>query len=40
MTPVSLELTFEIDAANFMLLDPAGTFTEAGTFSAELLLER
>jgi hypothetical protein len=40
MTPISSELTLDIVAANFTLLDPARTFIEAGTFMAELLLER
>ena len=40
IVPVSSELTFDMDAANFTLLAPAGTFTEAGTLTAELLLER
>ena len=40
MTPVSLELTLKIVAANLTLLAPAGTLTEAGTLMAELLLDR
>lgn len=39
IVPLSSELTFDIEAANLILLDPAGTLTEAGTLIAELLLE-